>query len=417
MVSVPFGRAAPFRLSRMSAPPPGASSAVTRAAVRLGDLAHDREPEPRAGHRAGRGRAVEAVEDERPVLRRDARAVVADAQLAAARGRPRRPCPRRSTCPRSRAGSRPPARAAPGSRRRPSARAARCQTMPGKRLRARSTASSTSSSNWKRACSRWRRRRARARAGRRSASASPATRGAGRRAGAAAPPARAAPRRAARRCSSAGSSAACAARATRRRRSGAASRATSSSAPSIVLKEAPSRASSPRPPSGTRSLGSPVLGDPLGRRGQPAHRREGRARDERAGERGRADAAERDEDQDQAQAREVRGRRRRAACRRRSRRADGHDDLAHEHLVAGAGRECDVAVEGARAAGAARSCSRSAASTGSAPGPLPPESIDRRRGRRRSPPGREGVAPGCCCRWARWAAICCRPARRARAAS
>ena len=44
------------------------------AAVRLGYLAHDREAEPRAGHRARGGRAVEAVEDERPVLVGDTRA-------------------------------------------------------------------------------------------------------------------------------------------------------------------------------------------------------------------------------------------------------------------------------------------------------------------------------------------------------
>ncbi len=56
----------------------------------------------------------------------------------------------------------------------------------------------------------------------------------------------------------------------------------SSSAASIVLKEAPRRDSSSRPPSGTRSLGSRVLCDSLGRVGEPAHRHERRARDERA---------------------------------------------------------------------------------------------------------------------------------------
>ena len=47
-------------------------------------LAHDREPEARARLRAGRRRAVEAVEDPRGVLLGDARAVVGDDDLSLA---------------------------------------------------------------------------------------------------------------------------------------------------------------------------------------------------------------------------------------------------------------------------------------------------------------------------------------------
>src|SRR6185312_12020603 len=52
------------------------------AAVRLRHLAHDRETEARARQRARRGRAIEAVEHVYAVVRRDAGAVVAHAQLA-----------------------------------------------------------------------------------------------------------------------------------------------------------------------------------------------------------------------------------------------------------------------------------------------------------------------------------------------
>ena len=59
--------------SRISVPPPGAASALDRAAVGLGDLLDDREAEPRAGHAPRRGRAVEALEDVRQVLARRSR--------------------------------------------------------------------------------------------------------------------------------------------------------------------------------------------------------------------------------------------------------------------------------------------------------------------------------------------------------
>ena len=78
----------------------------------------------------------------------------------------------------------------------------------------------------------------------------------------------------------------------------------SSSAASIVLNDAPSRAISSWPPS-ARALSGARRRDPLRRVGQAAHRRERRARDERAAGGGRDDAAERDEDQDQAQAVQV----------------------------------------------------------------------------------------------------------------
>src|SRR4051812_22655209 len=51
--------------------------------MRLRYLADDGEPEPRARHRSRRRRAVEALEDEGPVLLVDPRAVVADGQVAA----------------------------------------------------------------------------------------------------------------------------------------------------------------------------------------------------------------------------------------------------------------------------------------------------------------------------------------------
>jgi len=53
-----------------------------RAAVRIRDLAHDREPETGAGQRPRVRGAVEAVEDVLAVLGRDARAVVAHDQIA-----------------------------------------------------------------------------------------------------------------------------------------------------------------------------------------------------------------------------------------------------------------------------------------------------------------------------------------------
>src|SRR3954463_3761619 len=57
-----------------------------RAAVRLRDLAHDREAEAGPGHAARRRRAVEAVEDEGDVLLGDPGAEVAHGHLAAGDG-------------------------------------------------------------------------------------------------------------------------------------------------------------------------------------------------------------------------------------------------------------------------------------------------------------------------------------------
>ena len=48
--------------------------------MRLGDLAHDREPEPRPGKATRRTRAIEAVEDVGQVLVRDSRPVVSHGQ-------------------------------------------------------------------------------------------------------------------------------------------------------------------------------------------------------------------------------------------------------------------------------------------------------------------------------------------------
>ena len=55
---------------------------MSRPALRLHDLADDRETEPRARQRAGVCRAVEAVEDALAVFGGDARPVVADDELA-----------------------------------------------------------------------------------------------------------------------------------------------------------------------------------------------------------------------------------------------------------------------------------------------------------------------------------------------
>src|SRR5918994_4479317 len=51
----------------------------------LDDLPHDREPQARSGEVPRRGRAVEAVEDVRQVLRVDPRTVVTDRDLAVRR--------------------------------------------------------------------------------------------------------------------------------------------------------------------------------------------------------------------------------------------------------------------------------------------------------------------------------------------
>ena len=71
-VTAPFGAAG--KLIRSCAPPPSAFSARTVAAVRLGHLAHDRQPEAGAGQPARVGGAVEAVEHVRQVGGVDARA-------------------------------------------------------------------------------------------------------------------------------------------------------------------------------------------------------------------------------------------------------------------------------------------------------------------------------------------------------
>src|SRR5215470_2320152 len=64
------------------------------AAVRLGHLSHNCEPETRAGKGPRVRRAIEPVEDVLAVLRRDPRAVIADTNFAACEGdldrRPRR---------------------------------------------------------------------------------------------------------------------------------------------------------------------------------------------------------------------------------------------------------------------------------------------------------------------------------------
>ena len=67
------------------APPPGALSTVTDAAVLLGDLAHDRQAQAAALLAAGVGAAEEAVEHVGQVASVDAGAVVADAHAVAAR--------------------------------------------------------------------------------------------------------------------------------------------------------------------------------------------------------------------------------------------------------------------------------------------------------------------------------------------
>ena len=105
--------------------------------------------------------------------------------------------------------------------------------------------------------------------------------------------------------------------------------------------------------------------DPLGRVGQAAHRRERRARDERAAGGGRDDAAERDEDQDQAQAVQVVVQvvhLRRDDDRAGERRQQRRDDLApvvaldhrradvHARLLAGR-RRLDRGVDRDRRAG------------------------------------------------------------------
>src|SRR5207249_9517257 len=57
-----------------------------RAAVRFGDVFHDRQAEARARQRARVARAPETVEHTRRILGRDTRPVVPDAHLAAVHG-------------------------------------------------------------------------------------------------------------------------------------------------------------------------------------------------------------------------------------------------------------------------------------------------------------------------------------------
>ena len=250
------------------------------AAVRLGDLAHDREAEPGTGQRARRRGAVEAVEDVLAVLGRDARAVVAHAQLAARERDVDARAGAASTCRRSRAGSTRRARAAPAT---PSTVVGSMWALKctfGKRARARSTALSTISSSCTAARSRF--------ASPRASSSSPVIRSriscASR--------SRSAKRRA--RCSGSSRSccfstsmfvcrlvsgvrSSCEASATNRR----CVSIDSSSAASIVLNAVPSRASSSWPPARVDALARVArLRDPLRRRGEPAHRDERRARDE-----------------------------------------------------------------------------------------------------------------------------------------
>ena len=132
---------------RSSAPPPGAASAPTRAAVRLGDLAHDRQAEAGAGPparrrrrgRSGRRRAGRSSSA-------DAGAVVAHRQLAVAQSHLDRARPAGSTWPRCRAGWRPRGRAARATPRDQRARARPRSAIAGAWRRARSTAAATSSS-------------------------------------------------------------------------------------------------------------------------------------------------------------------------------------------------------------------------------------------------------------------------------
>ena len=61
------GTACPGSHMVIRAPPPGAAPAATRPAVPLDDLLHDRQPQPRAGHRARLRGAVEPLEHVRQV--------------------------------------------------------------------------------------------------------------------------------------------------------------------------------------------------------------------------------------------------------------------------------------------------------------------------------------------------------------
>src|ERR1700722_11464141 len=84
----PANRARPVRqaLVRKTEPdqgaPAGRGLGPDRTAVGLGHVAHDGEPEARAWHSPSRCGPVEAVEDMRPVSRRDARPSVTHGEFA-----------------------------------------------------------------------------------------------------------------------------------------------------------------------------------------------------------------------------------------------------------------------------------------------------------------------------------------------
>ena len=83
--AAPRGQRRQGSSSTNSAPPPGAFAACT-AAVLLSHLTHDRQAQSRAGPPARRRPAVEAIEQVREVLGRDAAAVVAHPHAAHAGG-------------------------------------------------------------------------------------------------------------------------------------------------------------------------------------------------------------------------------------------------------------------------------------------------------------------------------------------
>ena len=98
----PRGRRAATASPPARRPPRRAAAHVP--AVALGDLLDDRQAEPGARPLAGVRGAEEAVEDVRQLVGRDARAVIADRELAAAQRRPPPSPPAASTWPRCRAG-------------------------------------------------------------------------------------------------------------------------------------------------------------------------------------------------------------------------------------------------------------------------------------------------------------------------
>ena len=91
-VEIPAGEAAERvgRTRRATVPPPSRASSATVPPWSVGDLRHDRQPEPGAGQRARAGRAVEAVEHPGAVVGGDAGAAVGDLDRRR-RARSRRP--------------------------------------------------------------------------------------------------------------------------------------------------------------------------------------------------------------------------------------------------------------------------------------------------------------------------------------